>query len=221
MIWVPDATGRFRKRPYFFEEALNRRCERAIRRFTENLYGHFTVPVPTGALIKLIEKHAAHLYLYSDLSGEGDGVEGVTYFLAGERPIVKIARQLYEDPVRANRLRYTLAHEFGHVYFHAPAWRRRWIQHEEVHRCSGNNVLTLQSGFDWMEWQASYAAAALLMPHGRLQLTVATYFRGRAIQQLPSDSPKATDLGQLVGEAFGVSADAARVRLSQLGYLAA
>jgi Zn-dependent peptidase ImmA (M78 family) len=82
-------------------------------------------------------------------------------------------------------------------------------------------VLTLESGFDWMEWQASYAAAALLMPKSRLHLTVAAYFRGREMRQLPSDSREATDLEQLVGEAFEVSVDAARVRLSQLGYLAA
>ncbi|HEV3110906.1 MAG TPA: hypothetical protein VGY99_10470 [Candidatus Binataceae bacterium] len=221
MIWIADRTGRFRKRPYFFQEALDRRCKRVVTQFTERLYGQHTTRLPTGALIKMIEKHAASLHLYADLSNEGDGVEGVTYFLTGCRPAVCIARHLFEDNSRVHRLRHVLAHEYGHVRLHAPAWQRRWIDREEIRRCHGNNVLTLESGFDWMEWQASYAAAALLMPKSRLHLTVAAYFRGREMRQLPSDSREATDLEQLVGEAFEVSVDAARVRLSQLGYLAA
>jgi hypothetical protein len=39
------------------------------------------------------------------------------------------------------------------------------------------------------------------------------------ITPLAADSPKGTDLKQRVSEAFFVSADAARVRLIQLGYL--
>jgi Zn-dependent peptidase ImmA (M78 family) len=81
-------------------------------------------------------------------------------------------------------------------------------------------VLTLESGFDWFEWQANYAAGALLMPRTRLHQTVAAYFRGREIYKLPSDSPGANNLKQRVGEAYDVSAEAAGVRLSQLGYFA-
>jgi IrrE N-terminal-like domain len=221
MIWIPDRTGRFRKRPYFFQDALDRRCERLIEQFTVSLYGHFSTPIPTGGLIKLLEKYAGDVNLYADLSREGEGVEGVTVFLTGKRPTVRVARELYVDPIRSHRCRYALAHEYGHVYLHAPAWRRRWMNNEEVRRCSGNNVLTLDIGFDWMEWQASYAAGALLMPRSRLHLTVAAYFRGREIRKLPIDSPEANNLKQRVGEAYDVSAEAAGVRLSQLGYLAA
>jgi hypothetical protein len=127
MIWIPDQTGRFRKRPYFLLDALDRRCERVIEQFTVSLYGHFTTPVPTGGLIKLLEKYAADVNLYADLSREGEGVEGVTVFLTGKRPTVRIARELYLDPIRSHRCRYALAHEYGHVYLHAPAWRRRWM----------------------------------------------------------------------------------------------
>ncbi len=74
MIWIPDQTGRFRKRPYFLLDALDRRCERVIEQFTVSLYGHFTTPVPTGGLIKLLEKYAADVNLYADLSREGEGV---------------------------------------------------------------------------------------------------------------------------------------------------
>jgi hypothetical protein len=220
IIWISDQTGRFRQRPYFPQEDLDRRCERLITQFTTSLYGFPAIPVPTGALLKLLMRDAIELNHYADLRGEGDGVEGVTYFSTGQKPLVCIARELFEDQVRIHRLRYTLAHEYGHVYWHAPAWRRRWIEQGEILRCLPNGVLTLTAGFDWMEWQASYAGGALLMPRTWLHRTVLRYFRGRQIYQVPNDSPQARDLQQLVSEAFFVSEDAARVRLSQLGYFA-
>jgi hypothetical protein len=117
-------------------------------RTSDRTIHHLTVPVPTGGLIKLLEKYAADVNLYADLSREGEGVEGVTVFLTGKRPTVRVARELYVDPIRSHRCRYALAHEYGHVYLHAPAWRRRWMSNEEVRRCSGNKVLTLDIGFD-------------------------------------------------------------------------
>jgi len=72
-----------------------------------------------------------------------------------------------------------------------------------------------------MEWQANYAGAALLMPLSRLVLTVSVCLGKGRIEPLTSDAPKANDLTQRVSEAFGVSAEAARVRLIQLGYLTA
>ena len=45
-------------------------------------------------------------------------------------------------------------------------------------------------------------------------------FRGERIEPVASDSPRGKNLTQAAGELFVVSDDAARVRLSQLGYLA-
>ncbi len=49
-------------------------------------------------------------------------MEGVTDFCPGEKPTVRIAHQLSEEPRRENRLRTTLTHEYGHVKFHAFLW---------------------------------------------------------------------------------------------------
>jgi hypothetical protein len=218
IIWIPDPTGRFGQRPYFPQDLLDRRCERVIRDFTQKLYGQVTIPIPTGALIKLLQRDAADFNHYADLREEGDGVEGVTYFNSGRRPDVCIARELFDNRVRAHRLRYALAHEYGHVRWHAPAWRRRWIQKEEIRRCLP--VLTLETGYDWMEWHANYTGGAFLMPYTYVHRTVQAFFEGREIRQLPYGSPQATNLHQLVAEAFDVSDEAARIRLAQLGYLA-
>jgi hypothetical protein len=42
----------------------------------------------------------------------------VTDFFRGKKPRVRIAAHLWEGSSRENRLRPTLAHEFGHVHFH-------------------------------------------------------------------------------------------------------
>lgn len=73
---------------------------------------------------------------------------------------------------------------------------------------------------DWMEWQAGYACGAILMPASYARTAVAAY-RERA--GLFGPVPVATRHGQAmidgIVDAFQVSRDAARVRLSVLGIL--
>ena len=59
--WVRDTTGRFDRRPWYTQAYLDRRCEKILFEFLNQLYGQITVPVPTGAIIKLIERDAADL----------------------------------------------------------------------------------------------------------------------------------------------------------------
>jgi Zn-dependent peptidase ImmA (M78 family) len=67
----------------------------------------------------MIEQETSDLDLYADLSVEGEDVEGLTEFYRNKKPSVKIARELSLDLSRYSRLRTTLAHEYGHVKFHA------------------------------------------------------------------------------------------------------
>lgn len=218
IIWIPDRTGRFRRRPYFFQDAMDRRCEQIVERFNGKLYGQSNPGLRTGSLIKLVEKYA-DLHLYEDLSGEGEGVEAVTYFLTGQKPIVRISRRLFEDRSRNHHARYVLAHEYGHARFHAAAWRRRWLTKEDILRCSANNVLSLDNGYDWLEWQAGFLGGSTLMPRGLVQRVVEANLGRAVLPGVPSDSRQARDLKQLVGELFEVSEEAAYIRLCQLGYL--
>ena len=124
--------------------------------------GGFRLPIPTDDLIRLVEMDAEDLDLYADLPEEEDGH---TDFFADRKPIVKIAKRL-SDPRYENRFRMTLCHEYGHVWFHAPLWRKsgpddspaepRWTCHRD------RIVDAPQS--DWMEFQAAYIGGALLMP---------------------------------------------------------
>jgi len=71
-----------------------------------------------------------------------------------------------------------------------------------------------------MEWQANYAAGALLMPVSRIKLAVEACLGKRDILPLDAGSPLGNDLKQRVSEAFMVSQEAATVRLSLLRYIA-
>ena len=100
MKWLSDPTGRFDQRPYYEQGELDGRCERVVSDFLREFYGQMLVPIPTGALLKLIERDAADLDLYANLIAEGEGVEGVTYFYPSARPKVKILRALTEQTHR-------------------------------------------------------------------------------------------------------------------------
>jgi hypothetical protein len=198
---------------------MDQRCEHLLFAFLNELYGQVTVPVPTGALIKLIERDAHELKLYADLTQVEEGLLGITLFDPPAKPEVRIAGKLYRDPYGAHLLRFTLAHEYIHVQIHDPFYQRAGSAKRQEQRCTGDGTLALRPQVDWLEWQANYAGAALLMPVSRLNLVVKACLGKGGTGPLPAESPRATDLTQRVSEAFDVSQDAAGVRLIQLWYL--
>ncbi|MDP6632124.1 MAG: hypothetical protein QGI51_01295, partial [Dehalococcoidales bacterium] len=68
------------------------------------------------------EQDTSGLDLYADLSGAGIDVDGLTDFFLDKKPVVEIARDLSLESRRRNRLRTTLAHEYGHVKFYSFLW---------------------------------------------------------------------------------------------------
>jgi hypothetical protein len=118
MRWVKDRTGRFGQRPHYEPEELDQQCEEIISEFLKRRYGSVQYPVVTDDLTRLIEEVADDLDTYADLSTEGSDVEGVTDFVPGQRPRVRISWEIAGRPGLENRLRTTLTHEFGHVKFH-------------------------------------------------------------------------------------------------------
>ena len=227
MKYVRDTTGRFRQRPHYEPAELDEECERIITDFLIGQYGQLVFPIPTDALTNLLERDAADLDLYADLSGEGTDVGGVTDFYPGKKPRVRIARELSEQAWRQNRLRTTLTHEYGHVKFHGFLWD---LEPEpdglfsELHvkaspKCKRENILGA-SQTDWMEWQAGYVCGAILMPRARVKQIASTYSEEHDLY-LPvrAGSAPADGLVRRIVEAFDVSEEAAKVRLLKMGSL--
>jgi Zn-dependent peptidase ImmA (M78 family) len=183
------------------------------------------LPISTDDLTVLIEQDTSDLDLYADLSDDGDDIEGATDFFRNKEPVVLIIKELSEQPWREHRLRTTLSHEYGHVKLHAFLWktyRPKLIPSpgwEKGPRCKRSTILASPQK-DWLEWQASYASGALLMPITYLRQLSGEFLKQHGYyQSVLENSPEAKILIQQVADAFDVSQDAAKVRLSQQGYL--
>src|SRR5690606_37855122 len=122
---IRDLTGRFALRPYYIASDLDRECEQIVTAFLTARHGAVRFPITTDELSVLIEMEGADLDSCVDLSLYGDNVEGVTAFYVDREPDVMISDLLANDPRRENRLRTTLAHEFGHVRFHRHLWAEK------------------------------------------------------------------------------------------------
>jgi hypothetical protein len=235
MKWVPDDTGRFERRPYFEPGELDAECERIVTDFLRQKNGAVTFPISTDDLTVMIERDTSELDLYADLSQSGADIDGVTDFYARRKPAVRISRELSASEAEEPRLRTTLAHEYGHVKFHYFLWDRNFRAENPpdfvkliarqrrlvagFRRSAGSKGTVITGGpqcrhtriieapaDDWMEWQAGYAGAALLMPLSALNKYL-TGLKGGAI-----------DIAAVSGM-FAVSRDAAAARLSKLGFL--
>jgi hypothetical protein len=181
----------------------------------------------TDDLTVLLETLVADLDLYADLSQEEGEVEGVTDFFPGRKPKVRISKRLSGDDRMVNRLRTTLTHEMGHVKFHAFMFEapKSGLLFEPAspqlsNKCKRDNMLEARQS-DWMEWQAGFACGAFLMPGTAVAQAVREFVDRLAVPvgRLQLSSTEGQSLITTLTERFGVSRDAARVRLLQKGIL--
>lgn len=219
MIMIADRTGRFPERPYYRIEEIESDCEELIAAFLTRRYGQIVLPVPTPAVVEMLERESADLDLYCDLSCEGEEINGLTTFFPGDKPRVSIARELSYQAWREHRLRSTLTHEYAHVHFHSWLYDR-YCSNGDRHKCARGKLLPREGEPDWMEWQAGYMSGVLLMPKSRVELHLRAFLEERAIgSPLGSDSIESRVLIRRTSELFNVSGEAAEVRLKQLGHL--
>jgi Zn-dependent peptidase ImmA (M78 family) len=86
-------------------------------------------------------------------------------------------------------------------------------------RCKSTNIIGAPEK-DWMEWQAGYAAGALLMPVSALKKNAEGVLKGWGGEEILPDSQQGSELVANIATAFDVSIDAASARLKQMGILA-
>jgi hypothetical protein len=220
-------TGRFLMRPHYGPAELDRECEAILSKL---FGGRIPIPIETDDLTRLIERDTSDFDPGADLSSYGRDVEGVTEFKQGQKPRVRIAAALAYDTERQNRYRTTLTHEYGHVCFHGFLFEiepqngglfipKAVAAREQV--CKRNGIINAPQ-YDWMEWQAGYICGSLLMPVSHFRRVVAGHLRANVVfGPVAMGSAHAAALIEKVRREFQVSADAARVRLSQHSYLQA
>jgi len=232
---IRDLTGRFTERPHYEATELEVECERLVCDYLVEKHGRVVWPISTDDLTILLEQHVEKLDLYADLVEEGPDVEGVTDFLPGRRPQVRVSGTLSATPSSRNRLRTTLTHELGHVRFHAFLYELKAAGLDlfgftnsissgatslaKPQKCHRETILHAKQ-VDWMEWQAGYACGAYLMPNSHLRRVVSDYMRRhQVLTELHASALEATELVAIVAGTFDVSGDAARVRLLKTKHL--
>ena len=219
-----STANRRQPRPVFYtREQLDDLCERIIVGFCMQRYGQELNPVPTEALLQLLEEHAHDVDQTADLP---EGIHGVTEYYWDRKPDVKIDARLTQQHWRETRRRSTLTHECSHVIQHAPLWRTLGPENPTDGpiavscRCEEDDA-NYDQWDAWMEFQARHMSGALLMPKSRvyrLAERLAESKKWKLPVQL--ESPPSIYLAEHVVIAFHVSSIAARVRLRQLGLVA-
>ena len=224
--WIADRTGRFPERPHYEASEIDNECERLVIQLLTKIRGRVEYPITTDDLEKLIEGAAKDLDMYADLSTDGPDVEGVTRFASGRKPSVEISSTLSEADNRKNRLRTTLAHEYGHVHFHDGLFQMKMSATDLFSKPSNERIVCKRDKMvdapvvDWLEWQACYASGAILMPKSAAMNFVEEFRRSRGVAGIiTSNQETGVALISLVRTRFDVSEEAARVRLAKLGVL--
>jgi len=216
MKFVPDRIHGLGERPHYEPNELDREFEKIASAHLRKRHGSSDRALSTDDLTVLVEEHVRDLELYADLSSFGSGVEGVTSFVPGSLPSVYISEHLGLSENRENRLRTTLAHEFGHVQLHRYiidlAISEGRLERGTSINCRRETILSAPR-VDWREWQASYACGALLMPQRRLKQKVNDW--RNSWSGAPKDA--LTSLVERISDEFRVSKLAAEVRLRVLG----
>jgi Zn-dependent peptidase ImmA (M78 family) len=229
MIWVKDRTGRFPKRPHYERDELDVECEQTVEHFLQGQHGSIKYPISTDDLTILLEQNVGNLDLYATDPELGEDVEGVTDFFSKRKPDVRINSRLTAESRYENRLRTTLTHELGHVKFHAFMYTDLVVtpslfdppDKRQSNQCKRSNMLPMTET-DWMEWQAGFACGAYLMPITVLRRTVNEFTAESGVSSptISADSNQGRSLIARVALDYGVSKDAARVRLIQRSLLA-
>ena len=220
MRWIADNTGRFTTRPFYSNEDMESECEGVVSDFLIEARGAVTYPLTTDDLTLIVERYA-DLNLYADLRSEGDDVQGLTSFKSGKRPSVMIDERLSADERRANRLRTTLAHEFGHVRLHNIMFQDEargvplfGAARTGEQKCRREGIVS-PSRVDWLEFQAGYVCTALLAPKRRVIEILAR--ANPAGEPLVVGELSAETAARAVAHAFEISVEAARVRIQSVG----
>lgn len=227
MKWVKDRSGRFAERPHYLPDEMDAQCETVITEFIQTRRGKVEYPLTTDDLTVLIESMTQDLDLYADLTSEGADVEGVTDFVPGSRPRVRIEKRLTTDVRMVNRFRTTLTHELGHVVFHdflfqggcsASLFERG--PNPGSNKCKRDTIVGAPNS-NWMEWQAGFACGGFLMPSTAIRESIRNFLQGKglSITRFGVASVEGKGLIAVIAERFAVSRDAARIRLLQKGAL--
>jgi len=119
----------------------------------------------------------------------------------------------------SSMLLFTLAHEIGHFVLHRHRKIKLDAQHHMFTDTSSQLQMkeTLHKPFDWLEWQANYFAASLLMPRQLFTNAVEVYLEKATISFDELSNPTFFhELLIYLNYTFGTSKTATTIRFNEL-----
>ena len=163
---------------------------------------------------------------YQKLDENGD-LLGMTIFKTGYVDVINEDRTIILNEILINdlklqgRYQFTLAHELGHWILH----RKEFIEDEnqinlfdiigditdnDCIKCLNRDVVDnkviaggLKTDLDWLEWQANYFGASILMPRRLIKQYYSENYNNKDIKQMAKE----------ISETCGVSKQAAEIRI--------
>lgn len=196
-----------------------------------------TVDAQVVDMERFVERHLrAALNQYAELDAS---VLGLTEFFEGKPPRISINKDLTgaavddeDSPLGIRgRWRATLAHEAAHVLLHRSlyefavgnlslfATNSNPPATKQLHRCLKRD-LSFRVVPDWREVQANQGMAALLMPKSLFSKVVRKEIESSYPGQDKIPSEDDERVAKRIAPLFEVSKQAARIRLSTLGFVA-
>lgn len=157
-----------------------------------------------------------------------------------EEGTIVISNELADDEKLEGRFLYTLAHEFGHNFYHRILFETPGNSNQpslfddepietQFISCHRDNIENFNSTYskNWTEWQADYFASCILMPREAVAkfwepfIRDAEFVFGEEPKPLLSHM-KWMEIEYYIGEfikKFKVSYQATRIRLEKLNYI--
>ncbi|MGL3710677.1 ImmA/IrrE family metallo-endopeptidase [Leptospirillum ferriphilum] len=215
----PAMSGPFEKALYFEQEEIEEVCEAALQ--SVGLYPDRPSPI---RIERFLEKKFDLSPEYADLP---EGILGLTKFgpLGPEKVVLSIFLSDTEDKISDRRISTTLAHEAGHILFHAELFQSHFKKYSEDERTvlcrdlPGTSDRTSYRG-RWWEHQANKAIGALLIPFGLLEKTMVPFLEATKKDKSKSQGsclgPKQRQAAILrLSEIFDVNPVVAKIRLAE------
>lgn len=189
------------------------------------------MPTDSNAVVDLESLLDDHLRVssfdqHADLPAD---VLGLTEFHARKAPDVKINKDLtgiidgdWVPPGIEGRWRATVAHEAAHVILHRMLFDEPLNQgslfpadpkgRPTLQRCLKRDLKHRGGNYDWREVQANMGMAALLMPRKLFAKAARSTLKGTSPSEI-------RDASRVLAAKFGVSGQAATIRLNTLGFV--
>lgn len=214
------------KRLWFEDDEIEQIMEDELRRAG-------LLPTTSNCIVDLEALIEDHLTVPFDQHADlPPDVLGLTEFHPHKRPTVRINKDLtgtamdsdWVPPGIAGRWRATVAHEAGHVILHRILFDEPLNQESlfrgdvataakpTLQRCLKRDLTHRVGNYDWREVQANRGMAALLMPRKMFAKIARSTLTGTSTAEIREAS-------RTLAATFGVSGQAASIRLEALGFI--